>query len=333
MSRYERKATEMVRKIKVQGKPTISFSQFSEYFKYQERKKWAENDVVLRFIFFMIADRENAYAGVTVFTDFCLEYCKAESKDTLDDILTICYNLWRITKPDPEPGEEEKYSDNNDENKEPKIYPITGKRLIKRKERLDMGNTRFNFENDSYVKLLKKIQNNVPETFANADEFVQFITKQLNSDKSGKTYNPDVIEMFRAIDVDGSWKITYDEFYWFYKRNNKILENNDEIIRLMFFIIDSDGSNEIELDEFSVFAKAYQCHDINTEAGLLKCIFYMIDSDHSGTLDYKEVKSVMTRFYKTTDEDFNKFMKKIDKNNDGDISFLEFLRIFNVQYI
>ena len=309
MSRYERKATEMVRKIKVQGKPTISFSQFSEYFKYQERKKWAENDVVLRFIFFMIADRENAYAGVTVFTDFCLEYCKAESKDTLDDILTICYNLWA------------------------KTGSVTKDKLMERKEQLDMGNTLFNYEDDSFKKLLKHIEDNSPNTFANAEEFVQFISKQLNSDSSNKTYNPDVIEMFRAIDYDGSWKITYDEFYWFYKKNNKILENNDEIIRLMFFIIDSDGSNEIELDEFSIFAKAYQCHDINTEAGLLKCIFYMMDSDHSGSLDYKEVKSVMTRFYKTTDEDFNKFMQKIDKNNDGDISFLEFLRIFNVQYI
>ena len=309
MSRYERKAKDMVNKIKVQGKPTISFSQFSEYFKYQERKKWAENDVVLRFIFFMIADRENAYAGVTVFTDFCLEYCKAESKDTLDDILTICYNLWA------------------------KTGSVTKDKLMERKEQLDMGNTLFNYEDDSFKKLLKHIEDNSPNTFANAEEFVQFISKQLNSDSSNKTYNPDVIEMFRAIDYDGSWKITYDEFYWFYKKNNKILENNDEIIRLMFFIIDSDGSNEIELDEFSIFAKAYQCHDINTEAGLLKCIFYMMDSDHSGSLDYKEVKSVMTRFYKTTDEDFNKFMQKIDKNNDGDISFLEFLRIFNVQYI
>ena len=83
-----------------------------------------------------------------------------------------------------------------------------------------------------------------------------------------------------------------------------------------------------------VFVKEYQNHNINTMIGLLKCIFYMIDRDHSGELDDDELRPVLQRYFKTNDEkEYDTFMNQLDKNRDGKVTFWEFIRIFEVQYV
>ena len=46
------------------------------------------------------------------------------------------------------------------------------------------------------------------------------------------------------------------------------------------------------------------------------------------------MKKVLLRFYKgSTENDFKMLMKSIDRDHNGNISFVEFLRIFDVQYL
>ena len=301
---------DLANRLRVPPRLTVPYSRFANFFKYEEPEAWAQNDILLNLIFFAAADRRDAQMGKNALSNFCSVY-ESNDHQTDEEIIECVYLLMKtgqaLTK-----------------------YQLNQKYLFFKE-----GNNAMLAEGEPFTKFIEKVLQKTPNQFSDKEEFVQFIKSILVGDEtSGKCYNPDVVEMFRQIDVDGSKVITYDEFVAYYKAHNRILSKNDELIRLMFTIIDSDGSGEIDLDEFSVFAIAYQNYNIESEPGLFRCIFFMIDADHSGELDYDEMKKVLLRFYKgSTENDFKMLMKSIDRDHNGNISFVEFLRIFDVQYL
>ena len=300
----------------------VPFSKFSEFFKREnpkhknddeekkawlEENKWAQNDLIVYFAFISVLDFQTGVLGLKAMNLFFDKY-DTMNHTTEEDMLIIIFQLLQ------ENG------------------IVTKQTFIDKKAFLQK--TEGDFLSPKFAGIFDDIINKFPNQMKDPNEFVEFMKKIFESIVDTTCLNPDAAKLFKNIDKDGSGIISKQEFKEYYKVNNTILGYNEAIIDFMFTIIDEDGSGEIELKEFAIFSTAYQANKIDTEPGLFKCMFDMIDKDHSGDIDVNEMKSVVLRYYKgATESQFNTFMKKMDKDNSGEISFDEFLRFFDVQYL
>ena len=302
-------------------KMNVPYSRFSEFFKTNEVNKqpWAENDIIVSFVFVCIDEH-----GLSDDLDlretrkFCETYETVEHT-TVDDIIAIIFKLME------------------------KDGGVTKEMFEKKRESLIKKNSMFIQTNNPFCKFLDSLIAKFPDEIKDVKEFQIIVKETLPEEPIKFTVNPDVEATFRKIDKDESGIISKEEFKTYYYENDPIMKNNDALIDFIFAVIDEDGSGEIELNEFAVFATAYQANNIETEYGLLKAIFDMIDRDHSGDIDFEEMCAIMMRYYKINPlidkekakefkEELRNYMGKINQDNDPNISFEEFLRLFDVRY-
>ena len=312
----------MIFKLAMKPTFTTTYSRFETYFKKEEKQtasEWTKNQILMRFLFMINIERKDSIINLKAIENFCKIYQAAEKKETDEDMLHIAYTILSQSTKDG----------------------IVTKKQFEEKLSLTLVEENEFIGKEQYknpiIFFMHHFIKAIPEKFDDEKHFIQIfqlVYHQIIQTNGGiPCYNPDAICMFQQIDVDRSWKISKDEFINYYTSNNPILKKNKELAELMFIIIDTDNSGEVEINEFTVFAKEYQSNDGSTLYGLLKCIFYMMDKDHSNTLEDSELRPILMRFFKTDNEkDYDNFVKEIDRNHDGVVTFWEFLRMFEVEY-
>ena len=96
----------------------------------------------------------------------------------------------------------------------------------------------------------------------------------------------------------------------------------DEEVEQMFRAVDTDHSGFIDYSEFVVAA-------INEKKLLtedrLKAAFKMFDKDGSGMISASEIKEVLGFKKHLNNKAVDTIMKQVDDNNDGEISYDEFV--------
>ena len=141
--------------------------------------------------------------------------------------------------------------------------------------------------------------------------------------------NEEAIQMFYNkfcdIDKDESAEIDLDEFYRYFQLPRTPFADR------VFSIMDEDGSGEIDFREFVACIWNYCTFDLKA---LIKFAFSMFDLDGSGVLEAQEVRNLVEEVYGDGYKNnvrVQRIVEKIDKDDDGDISFDEF-NSFNRQY-
>ncbi|SPP75543.1 blast:Calmodulin [Drosophila guanche] len=91
--------------------------------------------------------------------------------------------------------------------------------------------------------------------------------------------------------------------------------------------IDADSSGSIEFMEFlQMMAKKYQV--LNLDESVMAA-FRVFDSDEDGYVTAQEMRSVIDSLgQKMSDQEFDDMFRVADRNNDGQLSFAEFLHAY-----
>ena len=138
----------------------------------------------------------------------------------------------------------------------------------------------------------------------------------------------EAIKLFNKIDKNGDGKITKEElFSGFQELRKKTDEELKQEVETVFTNIDTDHNGYIEYEEF---IRAAIDKDYFLNEKFLRFAFNYFDRDHNGNITLEEVKNL---FYqndknKTSQEAQNQLKKcfrEIDVNNDGELSFEEFV--------
>ena len=93
----------------------------------------------------------------------------------------------------------------------------------------------------------------------------------------------------------------------------------------MFENIDKDGSGKID---YSEFISASISRDKILSKEKMKKVFNMFDKDGSGALSIDELKAHFS-MGEDSAEEWDKIISDVDENNDGEISYEEFLKIMD----
>ena len=138
----------------------------------------------------------------------------------------------------------------------------------------------------------------------------------------------EAIKLFNKIDKNGDGKITKEElFSGFQELRKKSEEELKKEVETVFANIDTDHNGYIEYEEF-IRAAIDKEYFLNEK--FLRFAFNYFDRDHNGNITLEEVKNL---FYQNDKNKSNqeaqnqlkKCFKDIDVNNDGELSFEEFV--------
>eukprot|EP00930_Biecheleria_cincta_P001397 TRINITY_DN102538_c0_g1_i1.p1 TRINITY_DN102538_c0_g1~~TRINITY_DN102538_c0_g1_i1.p1 ORF type:complete len:558 (-),score=88.40 TRINITY_DN102538_c0_g1_i1:5-1594(-) len=124
-------------------------------------------------------------------------------------------------------------------------------------------------------------------------------------------------EDFLAMDTDNSGTISLSEFR---EAIGNKYEIKGEQIEQAFANLDAAGNHEIHYTEFLA---AMVSTRINLHEGLLRSTFRRFDKDGSGFIELDELKQVLGDGF--VDKDIRELMEQADDNDDGKISYAEFI--------
>ena len=131
--------------------------------------------------------------------------------------------------------------------------------------------------------------------------------------------------IFKQLDVDNDGRISQIEL-----KNglNTVLGtiSADIEIQQIMKAIDMDNNGYIEYEEF--MRCVVKKEKLFTEKNL-KAAFNFFDQNHSGTITFDEIKSVIFAGREYSETIFDEFLSQIGKNRDEDIDFEEFKSIMN----
>lgn len=127
---------------------------------------------------------------------------------------------------------------------------------------------------------------------------------------------------FNAYDTSNSGTISFQEFKEAMKSSNNNYTDND--IEKLFKSVDTGNDNEIYYLEF--LAATLEARGRITEERLADA-FDRLDSDDSGFISRQNFREILGSEY--SDEKVDDFLREVDTDGDGRISFEEFLKYFH----
>jgi Ca2+-binding EF-hand superfamily protein len=130
---------------------------------------------------------------------------------------------------------------------------------------------------------------------------------------------------FKAVDIDGSGEIDYDEFF------EMIHEKRSPYADALFSLIDIDGSGSIDFEEMIQVLATYCMY---SKEDVLNFCFDTFDKDGSGTIDeeeFMELCKAVNNANPMFPGNFTRALQEFDKNDDGLIDHDEF-RTLNRRY-
>ncbi len=141
----------------------------------------------------------------------------------------------------------------------------------------------------------------------------------------------DIREMFKLYDVDNSGYITKDEIESFVFSIGKPL--NQKELKDLFDVIDRDHNGSISVDEFIFYLKTKVYYIPQTEVDEIINCFKVFDVDNDMKITKTELENVFKKFdiKKISQEDMNLFWKLCDKNDDGTVSYAEFVDMWKIR--
>lgn len=130
-------------------------------------------------------------------------------------------------------------------------------------------------------------------------------------------------EAFSLFDKDGDGTITAEELGVVMRSLGR--KPTMEELKAMIAEVDDDGSGQIEFPEFlSLMASKLQDTDSIEE---MREAFMVFDRDKSGSVSASELKHVMNNLgEQVTNEEVEEMIKEADADNDGELSFDDFLQ-------
>lgn len=134
----------------------------------------------------------------------------------------------------------------------------------------------------------------------------------------------EIREAFELFDTDGSGFIEVKEL----KVAMRALgfEPKKEEIKKMIADVDKDGTGKISFDDFLAIMSQKMAEKDSKEE-ILKA-FRLFDDDETGKISFRNLKRVAKELGENlTDEELQEMIEEADRDGDGEVSQLEFLRI------
>ncbi|XP_003388306.1 PREDICTED: caltractin [Amphimedon queenslandica] len=134
----------------------------------------------------------------------------------------------------------------------------------------------------------------------------------------------EIREAFDLFDADGTGTIDAKEL----KVAMRALgfEPKKEEIKKMISDIDKDGSGTIDFNEF-LHMMTSKMSEKDSKEEILKA-FRLFDDDETGKISFNNLKRVAKELgEKLTDEELQEMIDEADKDGDGEVNEMEFLRI------
>lgn len=134
-------------------------------------------------------------------------------------------------------------------------------------------------------------------------------------------------QAFSLFDKNGDGKINTKELGTVME---SLGENPTEAeLKEMISEVDTDGSGTIEWSEFLKMMKERKKEEEFNEEELSD-VFKVFDKDNSGFISASELKEVSSKLGRNlTDEDVKEMMKETDLDEDGKISYEEFVKLMS----
>ncbi|XP_077991780.1 neo-calmodulin-like [Glandiceps talaboti] len=146
----------------------------------------------------------------------------------------------------------------------------------------------------------------------------------------------DLYHAFREFDRNKDGYITIDEL----RRTMKKLEENitEEELREMMKEADQDGDGRVNYKEFAKIIRGEDTMDsynhtvTDTGPRCLMDVFEDMDEDGNGYITIDELRHALRRVPDSyTDDDIEDMMQEADIDGDGNVNYVEFLRVTRKQ--
>lgn len=170
----------------------------------------------------------------------------------------------------------------------------------------------------SDVELNKNVLLNL-KSFTTKNKMQQAIFYFLVNHMATKEEQQELLNTFRALDLNNDGVISRDELLQGFKKIDNALTEAD--VSVMIKKIDNNQSATIDYTEF-VAATIDKKNLLSDEK--MKACFNMFDKDRSGKISIAEFKNMFMGNDVVDDTVWTDLVKQADENNDGEIDFSEF---------
>ena len=144
-------------------------------------------------------------------------------------------------------------------------------------------------------------------------------------------------ELFESCDKNGSGYVDRTEFVHMMLYFFELKEDDEQISNLLddiFTMVDGKGlfnrkDGKLNFNEFYKVVSLIPNYYVAPIRSLGYVLFNLVDKNSSGDVSKKEIKSYFDKIgVGMKSKELNKFIEKLDRDNDSVISFDEFMKLF-----